>query len=245
MPREWDATTYDSLPLPHHRWSERTLRHLELEGHETIVDAGAGTGRDVPALVQRLPRGRVIALDGSEAMLQQLRTVHSAHLDQVTAVRADLDERWPLTEEVDAVYSVATFHWIHDHERLFSHVAEVLRPGGQFVAECGGHGCVARVRAAIADVLGRPADATHFADVGETVARLESAGFRDVHVDLIQDPTRLEPGEQLITYLGAVVLGPYLDEMPETEHRAFVGAVVARLDEPVVDYVRLNLRARR
>jgi trans-aconitate 2-methyltransferase len=245
MPREWDALTYDSLPLPHKFWAQRTLRQLTLDGHETVLDAGAGTGRDTAALLDRLPTGRVVAVDGSTKMLEKLRANLDGRLDRVDIVNADLTKPLTIDRPVDAVFSVATFHWIHDHSALFANVAQMLRPGGQFVSECGGLGCVARVRGAVEEVLGQPADATHFAGVEETVERLTQTGFTDIEVSLLDDPVHLEPGEQLWSYLGTVVLGPYLDRLPESEHRRFVQEVAARLPEPVIDYVRLNIKARR
>jgi trans-aconitate 2-methyltransferase len=71
-PREWDAASYDPLPLPHERWGQRLLATLPLAGDETVLDVGAGTGRDTAALLDRLPRGRVVAVDGSAAMLEQI-----------------------------------------------------------------------------------------------------------------------------------------------------------------------------
>ncbi|GAA2581174.1 hypothetical protein GCM10010399_08660 [Dactylosporangium fulvum] len=243
MSREWDARTYDSLPLPHTRWSRRTLALLTLRGDETVLDVGAGTGRDAAALLDLLPRGRVIALDGSERMLRQLRANLAGRMERVDIVHADLNESFRLDRTVDAVFSVATFHWIHDHAALFGRVAAVLTPGGQFAAECGGTGCVAQVRRAVEAVLGRPADAAYYADVDETVRALTKAGFEDIEAELIDDPFRLQPGERLRAYLGAVVLGPYLDRMPAGRHEWFLGEVEARLAEPVIDYVRLSLRA--
>ncbi|BCJ44127.1 hypothetical protein GCM10010168_09400 [Actinoplanes ianthinogenes] len=245
MPREWDAKTYDSLPLPHKFWGKRTRDRLVLRGDETVLDAGAGTGRDTAALLDLLPTGRVVAVDGSAKMLEQLRANLGDRLDRVDVINADLTKPLPVAEPVDAVFSVATFHWIHDHGTLFTNIAQVLRPGGQFVAECGGQGCNTRVLTAAAEVLGRPADAAHFAGIGETEVLLKEAGFRDVQVDLLDDPARLEPGEQLWSFLGTVILGPYLDQLPAEEHRPFVQEVAARLTEPVVDYVRLNITARR
>lgn len=245
MPREWDAKTYDSLPLPHKFWGKRTLARLPLEGHETVLDAGAGTGRDTAVLLDLLPAGQVIAVDSSTAMLDQLRGKLDGKLDRVRVINADLTEPLPVEQPVDAVFSVATFHWIHDHAALFANIARVLRPGGRFVAECGGQGCVARVLSAVEAELGQPADAANFAGQDETVKRLEQAGFTDIEVSLLDDPARLEPGEQFWSYLGTVVIGPYLDRLPQSEHRAFVQRVAARLPEPVVDYVRLNITARR
>jgi hypothetical protein len=57
QPREWDAASYDTLPLPHEQWGQRLLATLPLAGDETVLDVGAGTGRDTAALLDRLPRG--------------------------------------------------------------------------------------------------------------------------------------------------------------------------------------------
>lgn len=43
---EWDARTYDTLPLPHEHWGARAIAQLRLNGNETILDLGCGTGRD-------------------------------------------------------------------------------------------------------------------------------------------------------------------------------------------------------
>jgi trans-aconitate 2-methyltransferase len=245
MLREWDATTYDSLPLPHLRWGRRTLERFSFAGDETVLEAGCGTGRDTEALLGALPRGRVIAVDGSARMLERLRTRLAGRLDRVEPIQADLTEPLPIAAPADAAFSVATFHWIHDHDALFANIAQALRPAARFAADCGGKGNVAAVRAAVEDVLGGPTDIWHFAGAEETRARLERAGFTDVEAALVPDPARLEPGAQFHSYLRTVVLGAHLDRIPPAEHEAFVAAVAERLGEPVVDYVRLVFSAKR
>lgn len=245
MVREWDARTYDSLPLPHTEWGRRTLARLDLRGVERVLDAGCGTGRDTQLLLELAPHVSVVAVDGSRAMLEQLRIRLADQSDRVEILQADLTRPLPRGGQVDAVFSVAAFHWIPDHDTLFRNLAGVLRPGGQFVADCGGQGNVAGIVAAIEDVLGESPAIWNFAGADETKRRLENAGFTDVEVALDPDPCRLEPGEQLESYLATIVLGAHLDRLPEEEHEAFVRAVAERLPEPVVDYVRLTFSARK
>jgi trans-aconitate 2-methyltransferase len=246
MFREWDAAAYDALPLPHLRWGRRTLARLDLAGDETVLEAGCGTGRDTEALLELLPKGRVVAVDASASMLERLRARLDGRLDRVDVIPADLTTPLPLGETADAASSVATFHWIHDHDAVFGNIAAALRPGGRFAADCGGAGNIAAVRAAVQDVLGRPADEMwHFAGIDDTRDRLERAGFTDVDVDLVPDPARLEAGEQFHGYLATVVLGAHLKHLTPEERPGFVDAVAARLDEPVVDYVRLVFTATR
>lgn len=248
MPREWDAVQYDQLPLPHVQWGLRTIERLELAGDETVLDAGCGTGRDAEELLTRLDTGRVIAVDGSAQMLHRLRERLAGRLDRVEVLLTDLTRPLPIAGQVDAVVSVAAFHWIHDHDALFANLAAVLRPGGRMATDCGGRGNIAGVDAAIREVLGDRAHAQpspwHFAGPSQTETRLRAAGFHDVEVELVPDPARFRTAGELGAYL-RVVLGGQLDRMPVEAHDDFVDAVVQRLPEPVVDYVRLQITCRR
>ncbi|HLM49558.1 MAG TPA: class I SAM-dependent methyltransferase [Solirubrobacteraceae bacterium] len=246
MPREWDADTYADLPLPHVAWGLWVHEHLPLEGDERVMDAGCGTGRETVRLLDRLPRGRVVALDGSRNMLEATRAAAGARADRVELVHADLGRPLPLTDPVDAITSVAALHWLPDHAATFAHLHAGLRPGGPFVAEWGGPGNIANVRAAIAGAGGeRAADPWNFAGVEETARRLHAAGFEDVEVEAADAPAAFARGAELERYLEAVVLGAHLDAMAPADRRPFVRAVAEALGEPVIDYVRLRARARR
>jgi trans-aconitate 2-methyltransferase len=248
MPREWDAKSYDTLPLPHTQWGRRTIDRLDLTGSETVLDAGCGTGRDAELLLARLPQGRVVAVDGSVSMLNQLRNRLAGNLDQLDIIHADLTGQPSLstllTGPVDAVMSVAAFHWIPDHDTLFARLAAVMRPGGRISADCGGAGNIAAVRRAIEEVRGAQPMPWNFRDQNETRKSLERAGFDDIDVWLRDDPTHFEQPAQLREYLRTVILGSNLDAMSANEHDDFVDAVARRLPEPVIDYVRLEFTAR-
>jgi len=71
---------------------EAVIDRLDLAGDETVIDAGCGTGRITELLLRRLPRGHVIALDGSAAMLDVARERLAAD-PRVSFVRADLGDR--------------------------------------------------------------------------------------------------------------------------------------------------------
>ena len=78
-----------------------------------------------------------------------------------------------------------------------------------------------------------------------TTRRLEAAGYVDIECWLSDEPTRFEPGEPFETFLRTVILGAHLERLAADEHDAFVRAVADALDEPIIDYVRLNITARR
>src|SRR5262245_65722815 len=73
MARDWDATTYERLSQPLAQMGKDVLARLELDGDETVLDAGCGTGKVTAALLDRLPGGRVIAVDAAPSMVQEAR----------------------------------------------------------------------------------------------------------------------------------------------------------------------------
>src|SRR5919198_1797853 len=159
MARDWDASTYERLSQPLAQMGTDVLARLELDGDETVLDAGCGTGKVTAALLERLPRGRVIAVDAAPSMVQEARD----KLPETVDVRlADLSELE--IEPVDAILSTATFHWIADHDRLFSNLYNALKPGGRLVAQCGGKGNVAAIKNAGFTVASRPPFAEHLGD---------------------------------------------------------------------------------
>jgi trans-aconitate 2-methyltransferase len=177
-------------------------------------------------------------------MLTQFRARLAGDLDRVDIVRADLREPLVLPRPVDAAMSVAALHWLPDHQPVFNSVARGLRPGGQFVAECGGPGNIANVQAVL-DELGaeQGADTFQFAGADQTRARLAAAGFAEIDVRVVPDPVPLEPGDQIEAYLATVVLGALLRDLPPADRRPFVATVARRLPEPVIHYVRLQINA--
>src|SRR6478609_5929143 len=151
-PLEWDAKTYDAISDPQFNWGMEVLGRLELNGDESVLDAGCGSGRVTEELLKRLPSGQMLAVDGSQAMIAEARERLG---DRASYMVSDLSEL-EVEEPVDLVFSTATFHWILDHDRLFQRLRAALLPGGRLVAQCGGEGNVAEHARAIATVAARP-----------------------------------------------------------------------------------------
>jgi trans-aconitate 2-methyltransferase len=257
MSTDWDAETYHRVSEPQRAWGERVLAALELTGHETVLDAGCGTGRLTRRLAERLPRGRVIALDQSPAMLDVARRELASFGERVQFVRADLAAD-PLPAGVDVVFSTATFHWVLDHDALFRALARALVPGGRLHAQCGGAGNLERAHAHVNAIASRaPYDAFlrdmpdpwHFAGIDDTEELLRAAGFDAVVVELEEAPTRFPSVARFAEFVGAVVLRPFLALLPAELRPQFVSDMTERAerDDPplTLDYVRLDVRARR
>jgi trans-aconitate 2-methyltransferase len=243
---DWNAASYDRVADPQARWGAEVLVRLPLAGDERVLDAGCGTGRVTQLLLTRIPRGEVVALDASAAMLNEARKRLATQGDRVRYVHADLGEPLPIDEPVDAVLSTATFHWVPDHDALFTNLAAVLHPGGWLVAQCGGFGNIARfIEVASSVDLNFRRNQHNFQTPEATAERLERSGFVEIRTWLSPAPTRFDRGEPFEAFLATVCLRTHLAGIPETERERFVRAVAARMPEPVLDYVRLNITARR
>jgi trans-aconitate 2-methyltransferase len=245
-PREWDAEAYDAVSDPQFEWGMEVLGGLELKGGESVIDAGCGSGKVTEKLLERLPDGRLLAVDGSEAMIAKAKERLG---ERATYLVADLSEL-EVPEPVDLVFSTATFHWITDHDRLFERLHAALRPGGRLVAQCGGEGNVAEYAQAIAAAAARPEFARHFEGMAgmwnfaapdATEEKLRNAGFASVRCWL--QPKPVTPAQPL-EFISTVTLGPHLAQLPEELRRPFAEAVLAEAGEPLtLDYVRLNIEA--
>ncbi len=252
---EWDAEAYQRVSDPQFNWGLRVLDRLPLEGGETVIDAGCGSGRLTSMLAQRLPRGRVIAVDRSTNMIEEARRRLAPLGDRVQLVCADLTT-YVADTPADAVFSTATFHWLHDHDRLFESIHRSLRSGGRLVAQCGGVGNLERFHAHAEDVLRREPfakwfvgfePAWNFQGPDATAQRLRRAGFTDVTCDLEEAPTPFQDATAFREFIRTVVLRHHLARLPDDALRErYLDEVVAMSKaegRPLLelDYVRLNM----
>jgi trans-aconitate 2-methyltransferase len=243
--RQWDGQSYDRISGPMEALGREVLGRLQLRGDESVLDAGCGSGRITQALIERLPRGRVIAVDASQSMVDAARE----RLPGADVRVVDLLEL-QLQAPVDVILSTATLHWIADHERLFARLHRALRPGGRLLAQCGGRGNIDVLRGHAREVLAREPYAEHFvgwqspwnyAGPQETEQRLLAAGFSSAECWLQPAPQQPEHARE---FLSTIVLGPHVQQLPEELREPFMDDVLAALAEPVVvDYVRLNIDA--
>jgi trans-aconitate methyltransferase len=157
---------------------------------ERILDLGCGDG----ALTEKLAaRGcTVVGVDGSA---EQIAAARKRGLD----ARVMNGEALEFDHEFDAVFSNAALHWMKRADAVIDGVRRALQPGGRFVAEMGGAGCIAKVRAALTAALARrsidagPLDPWYFPTAEDYGGRLRAHGFAIDSILLFDRPTEL-PG---------------------------------------------------
>ena len=242
-PRDWNAASYQRVSAPLEAMGREVLDRLELRGDERVLDAGCGTGRVTAALVERLPRGHVVAVDGSPSMVEQARERLGPGVEVFVADLLELEldrarRRDPLHRDLP----------LDPRPR-----PAVRAPVRGARARAAGSSPSAAARATSRPCRRRSTRSPsprwragpgpwNFQSPEDTAARLERIGFTDIRT-WPQD-VRVEP-DDMREYLGTVVLGSHLERIPEERRDAFVEAVLAEMPEPAIGYVRLNLQATR
>jgi SAM-dependent methyltransferase len=218
---------------------------LEPVPGERILDLGCGDG----FLTRKLADlGCVVT--GVDASAAQVEAARGLGLD----ARVADAQRLGFDREFDAVFSNATLHWMRDPDAAIDGVRRALKPGGRFVGECGGEGCLARVVAALTRALtGRGLrfedhNPWYFASAAEYRGRLEARGFRVERCEVFPRPTPLP--KDLRAWLETFAEN-FLRAVPEAERDGFLDEVqeYARPDlqgpdgKWMADYTRLRFRA--
>lgn len=212
---------------------------------ERILDLGCGDG----VLTKKLADlgCEVVAVDSS---VPQVEAARKLGLNASAISGEDL----PYREEFDAVFSNAVLHWIKQTDVMLAGVYRSLKPGGRFVAECGGHGCVHKIRTALVQALdrrgldGEARVPWYFPTPGDYATRLERAGFRVDSIALIPRPTPL-PGDILgfLETFALIFFQGFSDEARYDylqEVRTVLGPQLQDANGTwVADYVRLRFAA--
>jgi trans-aconitate methyltransferase len=212
---------------------------------ERILDLGCGDG----VLTEKLVATgcQVVGVDSS---VELIKAAQAHGLD----ARVMDGQHLMFANEFDAVFSNAALHWMKRADEVIAGVWRALKPGGRFVAECGGYKCVATIETALLDALkrrgiaGKDLSPWYFPTVEDYGGRLSAGGFKIHYIALIPRPTPL-PGD--VTGWLETFAESFTSLLPADERPAFIDEVreavrPALCDQDgkwTADYVRLRFAA--
>jgi trans-aconitate methyltransferase len=247
MGQTWDPEAYGRNGAFVHQLAAGVVEWLAARPREHILDLGCGDGQ----LTARIAAtgAHVAGVDASPEMAASAQS-------RGIAVEVARAEALPHPDHsFDAVFSNAALHWVRDQDAMLTEVHRVLKPGGRFVAEMGGHGNIAAIRVALIAALAQHGlasreDGVNYYPTAEGYTRrLERHGFRVERMALIPRPTPLGEGG-MAAWLRTFRKG-VLDTLPEAMQQTVVDTACELLttalrDEEgnwVADYVRLRFEA--
>ncbi|MDP9150243.1 MAG: class I SAM-dependent methyltransferase [Myxococcota bacterium] len=246
--QRWDAVRYEKNARFVADLGAPVVELLAPKPGERVLDLGCGDGALTATLVAA--GCEVVGVDSSEAMIRaaEMATDRRARLMVMDG------ERLSFCEEFDAVFSNAALHWMRRPDDVIAGAVRALKPGGRFVGELGGSGCVQTLRAALVQSLerrgidGEARVPWYFPTAGDYAMRLERGGLRVDSVALIPRPTPL-PGDVagwLETFGES-----FFSALPVEDRPAYLSEVRGALEPKlrdasgvwVADYVRLRFCA--
>lgn len=201
---------------------------LNLQPGERVLDLGCGDG----VLTAELAKvADVIGVDASADMIAAAKILG---LD----ARVMSGEALTFNSEFDAVFSNAALHWMPNVDAVIIGVWDALKPGGRFVAECGGFANIAAIRTAVRAahkiVTGRAMgdDAKLFPSPNWYKTRLEAAGFSVSEIAIHNRQTPLKSG---ITAWYETFGGRFFKDLNQDETNRVIEEAEALLRPELVD----------
>ena len=263
MKYNWDAQTYDNIAKEIESWGLEILEYKRWNGDEIIIDAGCGSGKLTNNLSNKVPSGRVFAVDIDPAMIalakEKLSDIHNVQLIQENILEIEPKEK------VDVIFSNAVLHWISNHRKVFEHFWKLLKPNGQLLIQCGGHENLTK-SIEVFDKIRKSEkffkyfcdntekeicnNSWYFAKKEDTEILLKNIGFTNIHVFLENKIVKFNNKEEYSLYIRTIVLRPYLEFLPDEELKdIFIKSITHEIETNVkdlewkLDYVRLNIIA--
>jgi SAM-dependent methyltransferase len=245
MPQTWNPERYIANARFVAELGAPVVELLDPKPGERVLDLGCGDGYLTAKLASL--GCSVLGVDASAAQIEAARKLG---LDARVADGHKLE----FDSEFDSVFSNATLHWLKRPDEAIDGVWRALKPGGRFVAECGGDGCVAKIRAALDRALSRRGqdidslNPWYFATAEEYGERLRARGFLVESIAVFPRPTPL-PGE--VSAWLETFAENFMKDIPAGERSAFLAEVQEDLKPDLcdaqgkwtADYTRLRFRA--
>jgi trans-aconitate methyltransferase len=256
----WNAEDYAQHSSAQQGWARELIPKLNLQGHESVLDIGCGTGRVTAEIASHLPDGDVLGVDNSAEMLVLAREEFPWSKYPNLSFQ-ELDARELAFEaEFDIIFSNAALHWLQDHRPVLTGISRGLKLGGRILLQMAGQGNAASLRTVLDELIHTEEWQQYFADFSFPYGFygpelytmwLREAGMHPLRVELIPKEMSYPDRAGLEGWLRTTWL-PYTERVPADLRDAFIAELVDRylVEYPVdskgqvyVSMVRLEVEA--
>lgn len=222
--KDWDPSLYLQFGNERTRPAADLLARIPDVPAQHVVDLGCGPANSTALLAARWPAARIEGVDSSAAMIAQAR----AALPTATFEQADI-AGWSPTISYDVVYSNATLQWLPNHARLIPALFDHARPGGWFAVQMPNNKAspsqiVFRELARTPRWAGKLKDAVISPPIGTVGFYDDLLRTKARRVDIWETEYqhRMAGTADIVEFVRATAIKPYLDLLTPDEQRAFL-----------------------
>lgn len=232
----WRPEKYEKSSKAQQCWAEELLSKIDIAGSERVLDIGSGDGKITARIAEMVPRGSVLGIDSSEAMVSFAIEKFPEEMHPNLYFQHGDARCLKYDEQFDLVVSFAALHWVSDHGPVLRGIRDALKPGGRAFLTFGGRGNAAGALAIADGMIAEDSWRRSFevfdfryAFFGPEEYRIwiEDAGLVPQRVELIQKDM-VQPGPEAFAGWIESTWLPYLERVPEDRRREFISEVVGR-----------------
>ena len=236
---EWDAQAYNRVSALQQWLAEKSLAGLQLEGDERVLDLGCGDGKVTVEIAQRLPRGSVIGVDASHAMIAFAAQHFSADTCSNLEFRVVDAAHLSFADQFDLVVSFNCLHWVHDQEAALRGIRAALGASGRAQLRLVPQGARKALEDVIEDTRRAPSWAAYFPDYRPPYLHLtpdaycalaEDCGLRVDRLDVQQEAWDFGSRDAFVHFANATFV-EWTRLLPRDRHGAFIDEVLDRYRE--------------
>ena len=243
----WNANLYDQKHSFVSNYGNNVVELLAPQKGEKILDLGCGTG-DLAKQLYDIGVN-VVGIDKSQNMVTEAMRKYP----YITFLVQDATEL-VYNNELDAVFSNATLHWVKQPKQALLCIFKSLKQGGRFVAEFGGKGNVQQItdeiikqRKEIGCEFNIKQFPWYYPSIGEYSSLMEEAGFRVTFAEHFDRPTPLDGEDGLKNWIEMFGSG-LLEDMTDDKKDIIISRVEEQL-KPILcndghwvaDYKRIRV----
>jgi trans-aconitate methyltransferase len=230
----FDGKRYEMASQCQRAWGTELVEELHLNGDESILDLGCGTGLLTRELAKRVPYGHVVGIDNSPSMLEAAQRNKTANME----LKLININEMVFDGEFDIVFSNAALHWIPDHGKLLKRIYNALKLGGFMRVQFGADGNVSTFIEVVKAVMRHPAFVPWFEDFQwpwympkpeDYEILLSRTEFRTYRVWEENKDRYFTDPESLVRMVEEAGLVPFLAVLPDEEKQSFRNVVIERL----------------
>jgi trans-aconitate 2-methyltransferase len=233
----WDARTYDKVSSNVQlEWGRNLLETRKWTGNEIVMDAGAGSGNLTKILADKVPNGKVFAVDADPNMVQQAKSNLSGYKN-VQVIHSSMDKVNLPKDAIDVIFSNAALHWILNHDVVFSCFWQLLKSsngcrgggGGELLIECaGGDDNLAGTLPVIFKLMQYDQfkeyfvnwkQSWHYSKPDEAERLLQKSGFKNIQVNLSNRTAYFSDLQSFAIFVKTVIMKPFLGYIPDSKKR--------------------------